>query len=364
MVRLTLMGTRLLKKFRLLSVIFVLLAGGLYAQEMNLNEVIARAARGVEEALPRGTMVAVLNFVSPSETFSDHVIEELTGELVTGRKLTIVDRHNLALISEEMNLQLSGDVSDESAQAIGKMLGAQSIVSGTLTNMGTFYRFRVRVIQVETAAIQTQISLDMQNNAQIAFLLDGGSASAQSSDSGSRQTKSASDRNNDAWKNKWVYLGGGLGVGGTTVTKTTRFSIPDFPYYYNQKKEETALLFAPWFLVDLSLLAFFSIELGFGLGLGPGAVNVVPVIPILAKLGYKIAQIRMELSFDAGYTVLAGFTLGGTAGVNVGPGILFAKFLIIPKATPFEGNGEYRLLSGMMGFLGYKTGIGDKRKKT
>ena len=140
-------------------------------QQVNLSEAITRTARAVEEVLPPNNKVAVLNFASPSETFSDYIIEELTGELVNGRKVTIVDRRNLALITQEMNLQLSGDVSDESAQAIGRMLGAQSIVSGTITNMGNFHRFRIRVINVETAAIQTQVSLDLGNDAQVAFLL-------------------------------------------------------------------------------------------------------------------------------------------------------------------------------------------------
>ena len=158
----------------------LLVTGGLHAQQLSLDEAIKRAARGIEEILPQRAKVAVLNFVSPAEAFSDYVVEELTGELVTGRKITIVDRRNLALISQEMHLQLSGDVSDESAQAIGRMLGAQSIVSGTLTNMGSFHRFRIRVINVETAAIQTQVSLDLQNNAQVAFLL-GGTPTAASS---------------------------------------------------------------------------------------------------------------------------------------------------------------------------------------
>ena len=162
-----------MKKFLLILAVFVLLVGKINAQQLNLDTVIERSARAAEEVLPQGSKVAVLNFVSTSETFSDHVIEELTGKLVNGRKVTIVDRRNLALISQEMNLQLSGDVSDESAQAIGRMLGAQSIVSGTLTNMGTFYRFRVRVINVETAAIQTQASFDLRNDEQVAFLLGG-----------------------------------------------------------------------------------------------------------------------------------------------------------------------------------------------
>jgi len=144
---------------------------------LGLNEVIERSARGVEEALPQKTMVAVLNFASPSDTFSDdYVIEELTGELVRGRKVTVVDRKRLALIRDEMNLQQSGEVSDESAQALGRLLGAKSIVSGTLTDMGTYYRFRINVISVETAAIQTQVSLDLKNDQQVAFLLGGNSS--------------------------------------------------------------------------------------------------------------------------------------------------------------------------------------------
>jgi TolB-like protein len=201
----------ILKKFLLVSAIFVLWAGVLPAQQLNLGDVIVRSAWGVEEALPQGTMVAVLNFVSPSATFTDYVIEELTGELVTGNKVAIVDRQNLALISTEMNLQLSGDVSDESAQAIGKMLGAQSIISGTLTDMGRFYRFRIRVINVETARIQTQVSLDLRKDEQVAYLLGDSqkSASRQRPARSSQSDKAANARNN------WISgeTGYSLGIG-------------------------------------------------------------------------------------------------------------------------------------------------------
>jgi TolB-like protein len=134
----------------------------------------------VEEAMEHGIMIAVLNFASTSEAFSDYVVEELTGELVRGRKVTIVDRRRLALIREEMNLQLSGDISDESAQAIGRQLGARSIVSGSLTNLGTHFRFRVSVINVETAAIEYQVSLNLRNDPQVTFLLTSNSQSVTS----------------------------------------------------------------------------------------------------------------------------------------------------------------------------------------
>ena len=195
-----------MNKFLLLLVILVLFTGTLSAQMMNLNEVIINSARAVEEVMPQGAMVAVLNFASTSEVFSDYVIEELTGELVTGQRVTIVDRRNLMLITQEMNLHLSGDISDESAQAVGRMLGAQSIVSGTLTNMGTFHRFRIRVISVETAAIQTQVAFNLQNDAQVAFLLGGSPARVSPQP---RRTQVGFDASNN-WSVKFS-LGGTVG---------------------------------------------------------------------------------------------------------------------------------------------------------
>ena len=105
-----------MKKFSFLLMVFCMLAVGVtHAQQMNLGTVIDRAARAVEETLPQGAKVAVLNFASPTDAFSNYVIDELTGELVESRKVTIVDRGSLELIRQEMSLQLSGEVSDESA---------------------------------------------------------------------------------------------------------------------------------------------------------------------------------------------------------------------------------------------------------
>jgi hypothetical protein len=293
-------------------------------------------------------MVAILNFVSPSEAFSDFIIEELTGELVTGRRITVVDRHNLALIAGEMNLQLSGDVSDESAQTIGRMLGAQSIVSGTLTNMGTYFRFRIRVISVETAAIQMQVSLNLRNDTRVAFLLGESTtsvpAAAQQESTRQPTQRPPQEANNsdDAWKNKWIYLGGGLGYG----TSMWPNNFEDWV--------------TPFFTIDFVLTDFFAIgaTVGIGIGLYGSAVSpVVPVIPIFAKLGGKIG--RIELTGNVGYTVGFGFNLGATFGFNIGPGILFAEFLGIPWASPLEGQ---LLDSAYFLFAGYKVGVGRDRR--
>jgi len=144
----------------------------------NLDAAIQQASKDINDTLPAGTKVALLNFTSGSDVLSDYVIEEMSIALVKGRKLTVVDRKEIDLIRGEMNFQMSGEVSDESAQEIGKLLGAQSIVSGSLVNMGANHRFRTKVINVNSAAIETSASISVANDPQIQYLLSQGRGSA------------------------------------------------------------------------------------------------------------------------------------------------------------------------------------------
>jgi TolB-like protein len=109
-------------------------------------------------------------FISPSERFSNYVLEELTARLVNSGKLMVVDRQNLDLIQEEMDFQYSGEVSDDSMQSIGQKLGAQSIVSGSLAEVGGEYRLRFRTISVRTAAIEVLTNVTVRNDRQMSGL--------------------------------------------------------------------------------------------------------------------------------------------------------------------------------------------------
>ncbi|MDR0624509.1 MAG: P13 family porin [Treponema sp.] len=136
-----------------------------------LDDAIKQSAMEIEGRLTEGIKIVVLNFTSPSVRLSNYIIDELTGAIVNGGKITVVDRQNLSLIQQEMNFQLSGEVSDESAQEIGRKLGAQSIVSGSIEDLGQFYRIRFRVIEVVSAAIQLQPSKNVRKDNQLAALM-------------------------------------------------------------------------------------------------------------------------------------------------------------------------------------------------
>jgi hypothetical protein len=54
---------------------------------------------------------------------------------------------------KELNFNMSGEVNDETAQKIGRFLGAQVVVFGYIKPMGNTVRFKVCAITVETAEI-------------------------------------------------------------------------------------------------------------------------------------------------------------------------------------------------------------------
>jgi TolB-like protein len=144
---------------------------------ISLDDALLGAARRIDERIEKGTKIALLNFISPTDAFSNYVLNEIEANLLDSGKLTVVDRKESDLIRSEFDFQFSGEVADDSMQDIGRMLGAQSIVSGSLTEIGGIYRLVIRVLQVESAAVATQYRTDIINDSRVKALLAGGKPS-------------------------------------------------------------------------------------------------------------------------------------------------------------------------------------------
>ncbi|MDR0644993.1 MAG: outer membrane beta-barrel protein [Treponema sp.] len=138
---------------------FTGLDNALSAQTLvSLDDAVRRIAVGIEDKLEKDTKIVILDVNVSSKRLSDHIIDELAALFINSGKLVVVDRKNLNLINEEMTFQLSGEVSDESMQSIGKKLGAQSIIAGTGEDMGDYYRLRFRTLEVVSARVQSLLS--------------------------------------------------------------------------------------------------------------------------------------------------------------------------------------------------------------
>jgi hypothetical protein len=145
--------------------------------EVSLSTAIRQAAALMETRLDRGTKIALVNFTSPSQAFSEYVLDELSSVLVNNSHLTVVDRANLDRIRQELGFNLSGEVSDQSMQSIGQMLGAQALVTGSLTSIADLRRVMFKVLMTETAAVTVQHPADIINDRRVQALLSQGGGS-------------------------------------------------------------------------------------------------------------------------------------------------------------------------------------------
>jgi hypothetical protein len=137
------------------------------AKADELDKAMREISDYLNKRIPKGSKAVFLNIKSDWPDLSDYILSGLAENAVNDEVFTVVDRQQLDVIRSELNFQWSGEVSDKSAQEIGQMLGAQSIVSGSISTIGSIYRIQVRSIAVQTASVQGQLSQNVDGNGPI-----------------------------------------------------------------------------------------------------------------------------------------------------------------------------------------------------
>ena len=160
-----------MKRFLVTVFLLGMAAFSAFSQTLTLDKAIQAAAKEMGTKLAKGSTIAVLNFTTTSDRMAAHVIDELNNVIVNDGQLTAVDRRRRDLIDKELDFSDSGYVSDESARQIGRALGAEFIVSGSLELMGADYRFRVQVLEVESVTMRYSYSANIHNNQQVKALM-------------------------------------------------------------------------------------------------------------------------------------------------------------------------------------------------
>jgi TolB-like protein len=168
---------RIFMKKRFLGVFFLFVCGFLSAQQaLTLDDAIYEAAGEIVGKVRRNSKVAILDISSRSGRMSSYIQEELMAAVVNEGTVIVVEREDLDLIADEMNFQMSGEVSDKSAASLGQKLGAQYIVTGSFDQAGSNYRFRIKVVEVEKAAVRLMFNENVLNDATVADLVGRRSA--------------------------------------------------------------------------------------------------------------------------------------------------------------------------------------------
>ncbi len=139
-----------MKKWPIVLIPLFLTLLSTWSEPIPLDQAITRSVSSLSETLKKDTIVAVLNCQAPTSRLADYVLTESVFALVNQRKFVVVERADIQLVKDELDFQLSGDVSDESAQSIGQMLGAEVIVSCAIDDRNLL---RMKAIEVSTARL-------------------------------------------------------------------------------------------------------------------------------------------------------------------------------------------------------------------
>jgi curli biogenesis system outer membrane secretion channel CsgG len=99
--------------------------------------------------------------------------EELSTRIINSRKTQVVERRLLQKVLAEQEMGASQLVDDETAAKIGKLLGADTLCTGTLTDLGGDIKVNARLINAETAEVYGAASVDLPKSRAVLALLGG-----------------------------------------------------------------------------------------------------------------------------------------------------------------------------------------------
>jgi TolB-like protein len=180
-----------------------------------LDTAIRETSDYLNKQLPHGNKLVILNIQSDFPALSEYIIDELIANTVNDRFFSVVDRQQLNTIRQELNFQFSGEVDDETAQALGRMAGAQIIVSGAVSRIGNMYRLRVRALKVQSAEIEGQFNRNIPDGSTLQALVQskatgyGGESAVTESRSGANPTSTLAEQVPIPARRGTVYNGNG-----------------------------------------------------------------------------------------------------------------------------------------------------------
>jgi TolB-like protein len=390
-----------------------------FAQDtLSFNDALKDILSYLIARMPAKSTVAVLNFQSDYPNLSEYIIDDITSGLVNTDRFTVVDRRSLELLEKEMAFQLSGEVSDETALAIGKKLGAQTVISGAITYLGEFYRMRVQAIEVQSARIQGSRTITVGSGRLLATLTGNPWTGSDTPDAAAapeaapepeyvepavadtgktaptpapaaRAAKTASPLFSDT---KLFYMGLRGGFSTRFYHPVGMFHGGDSPHISFSGDFTAQMSFQIFKFLALQAEAIFNIEdsleieiLDIPISLSYSAM----MLPLLAKITFRPGRflfagfggIYFTIPFTAmsvdingqkysyNYTAPMGVIAGGNIGIKLGPGTLFldVRYAGDVQSTTVQGDwGSHSVFSSRdmaLCSLGYEFGIGGGKGK-
>lgn len=127
-------------------------------RDKTLDEGIDDIAEQITSSFPgsKTTTVAIVDFndlQGKVTMLGRYMSEELITRLFQARRFKVIERSLLEKALGELHFNATDLVDPDAAQQLGKVIGAEALVTGTLTDLGRLIKVNGRVIKVETGEV-------------------------------------------------------------------------------------------------------------------------------------------------------------------------------------------------------------------
>ena len=156
------------------------LGGGVSEVEAAVEKTLERGAevlaQEIVESLPqeKKPLLAVLDFSDLSDcvsAFGRLTSEELVTKLFKTKRARVVERGMLKKALQELRFNLSELVDPDRAKQLGKQVGADAIVSGTVSDLGASVKINARVIEVERGDVLAAAGVEIAKDESVKQLV-------------------------------------------------------------------------------------------------------------------------------------------------------------------------------------------------
>lgn len=127
-----------------------------WAADLSLKKTVRKLSDEIAAQLPKQSKVLVSDFFDRDDRityFGRYLSDKLQTALVGQPGIVVVERRRLPLILEELKIQRTGLVNEATAIKMGRMLGADTMVYGTVTDLENSIDIDVKVLSIETSRI-------------------------------------------------------------------------------------------------------------------------------------------------------------------------------------------------------------------
>ena len=297
-----------------ISFLFIISSNNIYASEYE-SRVVSKINDFAEKLISSynlnpGASIAIMDFDNIGESSKKYNIGFTVSEVITQsfqqkNRYIIIERKQLNKILETLSLEQTGLYDSDKIASLGKLIGAQYIVVGSVSDFAGFYRISVRIVKVETGEIvlidALEIDKDLMEEASEKYL----PANYRLSLSGVYKYRFNEEKSE---------YEGGFGIGFSYDIKMNHSILFNFRYLFDQRRGSQNF---PASNLPLSYKEVFtkyyldhSIELMLGYG------YIIPVtrnLSLRPKINFGFSRLmyridineEREVEFDSERTVLS-----------------------------------------------------------